>query len=219
MTPIINVKKNNNNKNLLLRWIKPLKYSHRWCPPGSRRLLVLCTPVQLTNTPELTNNVHGVAFCKLTFPSLLIPLAETSLQVNRNKKWKEGMRRGGQREAFHNLLRWEPWHLIYFTKRTTAVHIFMSWDLTQDSYFPSTHHQPCRLWTCCRFTDGFLESSLSPSHWGLFIPNCFCKSPESVFTQGRWAPPSLINTEHKAKEMALCMCKLPWKLIAPFRMN
>lgn len=39
------------------------------------------------------------------------------------------MKRGREREAFHNLSRCEPWHLIYFTKRTADAHIFMSWDL------------------------------------------------------------------------------------------
>lgn len=128
------------------------------------------------------------------------------------------MRRGGQREAFHNLVRCEPWHLIYFTKRTD-VHIFMSWDLKQDSCFPSTHHHLCSLWACCWFTRGFPGIALCSLTWALFIPKGCYKNPESILTQGHWVPCSLINTKHKTKEMAPWICKPPLKQIAPFRMN
>lgn len=47
------------------------------------------------------------------------------------------MKTGGEKEAFHNLSRCELWHLIYFTERTANAHICMSWDLEQDSCFPT----------------------------------------------------------------------------------
>lgn len=42
------------------------------------------------------------------------------------------MKRGVEREAFHNLSRCELWYLIYFTKRIADTHNFMSLDLMQD---------------------------------------------------------------------------------------
>lgn len=72
------------------------------------------------------------------------------------------MKRGREKEAFHNLSRCEPWHLIYFTKRTADAHIVMSWGLKQDSCFPSAHHRSRSLWKRCLFTSWFPRITLFP---------------------------------------------------------